>query len=341
LRDDLGLFGGGAAVALDPLARLVPIMEARGVTVTPGEFHGAVKIAFFSSGAALYDEVSRNLWQSLPEQFQRLASDYLRQHPPMSNKMTALDVGCGTGLSAELLLQTRLGAFIRQVDLLDPSQEMLNICATRELLRAIRRRPIRGAVEDLPSRYHYDLIVAGCVLQHIPNLPEFLHQLALRQRPGGIFIHVQDPNGDSLNDFELQQRVERLARSRRVRPSTLLKRLSAANPWNRKSDRAGHMQRVNDELLRRKIIAGKMTDAEIRMVVDMPAHDGRGVSLRAMSSLLPEYELVSARSYAFFGELISDLPPGYQNLERVLISDRAMNGSQIAAVWMKSARAKS
>lgn len=331
--------GAGAAAAPDPLARLCPIMEARGVAVPAAAFHGAVKIAFFDAGATLDDEVSRSLWQSLPEQFQRLASDYLSQYPPVSTKMSALDVGCGAGMSAELVLRTRFGAFVRQIDLLDPSQEMLDVCGRRESLRAIRHRPIHGTIRDLPPRCHYDLIVAGCVLQHVPDLPDFLRQVASRQKPGGVFLHVQDPNADALFDPERLDRVERLARSLRIRPSTLLKRLSAVGSWSRRRGRAVQVQRINDELLRAGVIANPMTEAEIREVADLPAHDGRGVSLRQMQTLLPDYQLVSARSYAFFGELISDLPPAYRKLERALMDERATNGGQIAAIWMKGGRA--
>ncbi len=330
--------GAAAALAPDPLARLLPVMEAHRVQVSPAAFHSAVKIAFFESSAESYEEVSQNFALSLPEQFQRLASDYLSQYAPASNKMTALDVGCGAGLSSEILLQTRFGAFVRQVDLLDPSQQMLDVCGARESLRAIRHRPIRGTIQDLPARSHYDLILAGCVLQHIPELPEFLYQVSLRQRPGGIFLHVQDPNADYLDDFERLERVARLARRLRVQPSTLLKRLSAARPWHRKGET--YVDRVNRELLRQNIIATKMADAEIRIVVDLPAHDGRGVSIRRMREFLPDYTLVSCRSYAFFGELISDLPPAYRRLEQALAAQHAMNGSQIAAIWMKTLRPK-
>jgi SAM-dependent methyltransferase len=328
-------FGAGAALAPDPLARLIPIMEARGVKLPPSAFHGAVKVAFFAAGATAYDEVSRSLWESLPEQFQRLAGDYLSQYVPVSAKMSALDLGCGTGMSAELMLRTRFGAFVRQIDLLDPSQEMLDVCGTRESLRSIRHRPIRGSIRDLPARFHYDLIVAGCVLQHVPDLPDFLRQVSLRQKAGGIFLHVQDPNADALFDHERLERVERLARSLRIRPSTLLKRLSAAGPWSRRSGRAVQFDRINEELLRSGVIAAPMTEAEIRLVADLPAHDGRGISLRHMATLLPDYQLVSARSYAFFGELISDLPPAYRKTERALIAQNAMNGGQVAAIWVK------
>jgi len=288
-------------MAPDPLACLYPVMEARGVKLSAPAFHSAVKVAFFSAGAAFYDEVSHALWDSLPEQFQRLASDYLSQYAPVSAKMSALDVGCGTGMSAELVLRTRFGAFIKQVDLLDPSDEMLRTCGTRESLRAIRHRPIRGEMRDLPPRYHYDFIVAGCVLQHVPDLPDFLRQVSLRQKPGGVFVHVQDPNADALNDCERLDRVQRLARSLRIRPSTLLKRLSAVGPWSRRKGRAVQFETINEQLLKSGVIASPMTEAEIRMMADLPAHDGRGVSLRLLQTLLPDYELVSARSYAFFG----------------------------------------
>jgi SAM-dependent methyltransferase len=335
LSEFLGLAGAGAAMAPDPLSRLQPLMEAHGVTATPGTFHSAVKIAFFACGAACYDETYRSHWESLPEQFQRISSDFLTKVAPFSTKMSALDVGCGTGMSAEMLLATRLGSFIRQIDLLDPSDEMLKLAATREGLRSTGHRPIRGVIQDLPARYKYDVIAAGCVLQHVPDLPDFLRQIALRQRQGGIFLHLQDPNGDFLNDSERLERVARLARTRRVLPSTLLKRLSTARPWSRNRERESHIDRVNAMLIQQKTIATRMTAAEIRMAVDLPAHDGRGISLRAMQALLPEYELVSSRSYAFFGELVSDLPPRYQKEERALAAQRAENGSQIAAVWMK------
>jgi SAM-dependent methyltransferase len=332
-------FGAGAALAPDPLARLFPIMEARGATAPAAAFHGAVKVAFFAAGAAAYDEVSMSLWRSLPEQFQRLASDYLQKYEPVSTKMSALDVGCGTGMSAELVLRTRFGAFVRQIDLLDPSQEMLDVCSQRESLRAIRHRPIRGEMRDLPARSHYDLIVAGCVLQHVPDLPEFLRQVALRQRPGAVFLHVQDPNADALNDPERLERVEKLARSLRIRPATLLKRLSAAGPWSRRRGQAVEYARINEELLRSGAIRTPMTDAEIKLVADLPAHDGRGISIRQLQTLMPDYELISARSYAFFGELISDLPPAYQRAERTLADRGEMNGSQISGVWIKKGRA--
>lgn len=323
--------GGAALRAADPWLPLMPILSAHGVTLDPPAFFAAVNRAFHGCGAQAYDKLHRHMWQSLPEQFQLLVSDFLRQYPPPNHKMSALDIGCGTGLSSELLLQTRLGAFIRQVDLVDPAQEMLQICAMRQSLMTIRHRLVCGHISSLHTRFRYDVIFAGCVLQHVPDLPEFLRQLSLRQSAGGIFLHLQDPNGDYRNDAEQARRIEHFERSRHG----LIKRISRTIR-HRGETPSNHVEAINRELLDRKIVASPLTEAEIGSVVRLRSQDGQGISIRQMKTLLPDYRLVSTRSYAFFGELCSALPPEYRRRERALIAEQAQDGTQIGAIWMKA-----
>jgi hypothetical protein len=54
------------------------------------------------------DEIRRGKWQSLPRQFELLADDCAAVAP--MGKLRVIDIGCGTGLSAELFLKTRLGS---------------------------------------------------------------------------------------------------------------------------------------------------------------------------------------------------------------------------------------
>jgi trans-aconitate methyltransferase len=310
----------------------MPLMSAHGATVDPPAFFAAVSRAFHGCGAPSYDMRHRHMWQSLPDQFQNLVSDFLREYPPPNHRMSALDIGCGTGLSAELLLRTRLGAFIRQVDMVDPAQEMLQVCSMRQSLLSIRHRLVFGHIETLPPRPHYDVIVASCVLQHVADLREFLRQVSLRQPVGGIFFHLQDPNADSHDDLDRRRRVEQLARSRHG----LMKRLS------RRIRQQGtvlseHVEAINRELLEMKVIDQPLTESEIGDVLRLDAKDGHGISVRQLKTLLPDYRLVSARSWAFFGELTSALPPDYRRRERVLIADQVQNGTQIGGVWMKVA----
>lgn len=327
---DFHSMGGAALRAADPWEPLRPLMAAHGVTLAPPAFFAAVSRAFHGCGAQSYDTLHRHMWQSLPDQFQHLVSDLLQQFPPPSHRMSALDIGCGTGMSAELLLRTRMGAFIRQVDLVDPAQEMLQICSMRQSLLSIRHRLVCGRLETLPLKPHYEVIVAGCVLQHVGDLPEFLRQLSLRQSPGGVFFHLQDPNADAHDDPEQHRRVEQFQRSRRG----LIKRLSRRIRRHGASP-SEHVESINKELSELKIITGPLSEAEIGQIVGLRVKVGHGISVRQLKNLLPEYRLVSTRSWAFFGELSSALPPEYRRRERALIAEQVQNGTQVGAVWIK------
>jgi trans-aconitate methyltransferase len=308
----------------------MPLIASHGVTLDPPAFFAAVNRTVHGCGAESYDNLNRDAWQSLPAQFQHLVSDFLQQHPPPNHRMSALDIGCGTGLSSELLLQTRFGAFTRQVDLVDPAQEMLQICSTRHTLLTVRHRVVCGHIETLPPRSRYDLILAGCLLQHVPDLPEFLRQVALRQSPGGIFLHLQDPHADSYDDPERQQRVEEFQRSRQGLVERLSQRIR-----QRRSAPSAHVEAINRELLEQKVIARPLRESELGLVVRLRAQGGHGISVRQMKTLLPDYRLVATRSWAFFGELASALPPEYRRRERTLIAEKAENGTQIGGVWIK------
>jgi SAM-dependent methyltransferase len=321
---------GAAQLAEDPWLPLMPLMAAHGVTLDPLAFFTAVSRAFHGCGAPSYDKLNRHMWQSLPTQFQHLVSDFLSKYPPPNHRMSALDIGCGTGLSAELLLRTRMGAFIRQVDLVDPAQEMLQICSMRQSLLSIRHRLVCGHLDTLPLRPQYDVVVAGCVLQHVADLPAFLRQISLRQPPGGIFLHLQDPNADSHDDPERQRRVEQFDRSRRG----LIKRL-ARRIRQQGSAPPEHVDAINRELLELKVIDRALSEGEIGQVMRLRVKDGLGVSVQRLRTLMPEYRLISTRSWSFFGELASALPPEYRRRERALIAEETQNGTQVGGVWMK------
>lgn len=328
--------GGAALRAADPWLPIEHVMSSHGVTLDPPAFFAAVNRAFHGCGAQSYDTLNLHMWQSLPEHFQTLVSDFLQQYPPPNHKMTALDIGCGTGLSSELLLQTRLGAFIRHIELVDPAEEMLQICSTRHSLFSVRHRLVCGQIESLPQGARYDVIVAGCVLQHVADLPEFLRQVSARQMPGGIFLHLQDPNGDAHDDAERQRRVEQFERSRHG----LIKRLSR-KLRQRGAAPSAHVEAVNRELLERKTIDRPLTEAEIAAIVRLRTQDGHGISIQRMQTLLPDYRLVSTRTWGFFGELASALPAEYRRRERALIAEKAQNGTQVGAVWLKTTSANS
>ena len=72
---------------------------------------------------------------------------------------------------------------------------------------------------------------------------------------------------------------------------------------------------------------------EILSITDIHVQDGQRISISAMEAWLPGYMPFSRRSYAFFGNLWSDLPERLLRAEAGLIAARAPNGLHVGAVW--------
>ena len=327
--------GSQAAV---PLEVLLPLMRARGVTISPQAFHAAVNEVFHAFESTCYDRVHRDMWESLPRQFELLVSDYLRRHVP-KRRLSVLDVGCGTGLSSELLSRTPLGSYIDAIDLLDTSPEMLEASRRRGIRGA--RRFIQGTIEDVPLGPPYDVIVACSVLHHIPDVSILTRGVRIRQTVGGVFLHLQDPNADYHHDVERVRRERAWTESgaarvrqalRRVLPSHLVR--AGARRLKRSQDRS-FIDLINEELMRREITRERMSAAELWSVTDLHEHYAAGISIDTLVELLPEYELLSRRSYAFFGELEANLPRRFRRMEQEWITCSAQNGARIGGLWIR------
>src|SRR5450631_1377150 len=113
------------------LQSLSPVMEKYGVTCSPEQFHEGVNLAFHRAESQVYDEIHRCMWESLPRQMDLLVLDSIAAGAAPGFDLSALDIGCGTGLASELLLRTELGRVITEFDLLDTSAEMLERIKSR------------------------------------------------------------------------------------------------------------------------------------------------------------------------------------------------------------------
>ena len=322
------------------LEHLLPLMEARGVSLDAREFHRIVNLVFHGFESEVYDSIHIDMKRSLPIVFNALAEAWMSTGA-VPRGLRVLDIGCGTGLSSEILMGTCLGDRIEHLDMLDTSAEMLRKCDSRKSLRSASRSLILGTLEQLTPGMSYDLILTCSVLHHIPDLAEFLDSVSRFQRPCGVFMHVQDPNGDYLDDHELAIRSQRLENrllrrarpfTKRLRPKRVLDKLRRhlTGRWEK-----SYIERVNDELLSREVITQPLSEIELWQVTDLHVFDGKGVSIKDMRQLLSSYRLVSARAYSFFGEMCSELPRGLRAEEMRLFSQQAPNGQHIGAIWQK------
>lgn len=322
---------------MEAQAIIATIMERHGARCRPEEFHDAVNVLFHEFESECYNDLHRDMWESLPRLFELLVADYLNRYPDDPPEINLLDIGCGTGLATDCLLQTALGRRIKSIDLLDTSPAMLRLASKRISWRNIPVACHQGIVESLPQEKRYHCIVTCSVLHHVPDLPAFLCAVRKIQSGGGVFLHLQDPNGDFLRDPELQQRMARFSSRipeslQRFTPGRILGRLRRQLAGTQGQD---YISKTNRALLEKGVVATPLSVAELFAITDIHADlgDGEGISIARMKSWLPDYECISQRSYAFWGKLSSTLPPNLKSLENDLIARGAPNGFHIGAAW--------
>ena len=309
-------------------------MRRCGAVCAPDVFHNAVNVTFHECESEVYDEIHSDMWESLPSQFDLIVTDCV-EAGAAPDEVLLLDIGCGTGLATDSILKSLIGPRIRHIDLLDTSKCMLRQAAERAKSWT---RPVEfheGLLDTLKGR-HFDVIATCSVLHHIPDLEGFLSTVRELQRPGGLFIHMQDPNYDYLGHADLVARMGQASGSRlpesvkRLAPRRVIGRLIREFKGEQGQD---YNWKAIRELVRQGITPKPLSIRDLYAITDIRAGQGEGISIEMMRSWLPEYALISVRSYGFYGKLRADLPASLQKQEDRLIAERAPDGFYVGAAW--------
>ncbi|HUA62378.1 MAG TPA: methyltransferase [Verrucomicrobiae bacterium] len=324
----------------NPLAPVAEIIRRHGAGCSPKELQAAVNVTFHRFESECYDELHQDMWQSLPVQVNLLAGDAIRGGVA-AERIRLLDCGCGTGLATDCLLRSPIGERIESVDLLDTSAEML--ARAEERRKNSWRKPgkaMQGLIEGIAGDEAYNLVITCSVLHHVPDLSSFLKSVRFLQKDQekGLFIHLQDPNGDYTDDPERLRREAEVAQKApewmtRFSPRRVLGRLRREIAGEQGQD---YLSKTNRELIRQGLISSPLSTEDLFRITDIQVRDGGGISTEQMKGWLPDYEMVSRRSYSFFGVLRSNLPPKLLALEEELTAKGAANGGHVAAVWSRS-----
>ena len=315
---------------------VIAVMRKHQCTCSPEQFHAAVNVTFHEFEAEVYDQGHKDMWESVPKQVDLLVGDWLAKCPHGPETLNVLDIGCGTGLASDSLLKSRVGSTVRSIDLLDTSRSMLRRASERAANWNIPVRQFEGLLDSLPADQPYDVIVTSSVLHHVPDLAGFFRTVRSMQRPGGVFLHVQDPNGDYMNDPELKRRTAEVAPklpawAQRLHPRRILGRLQRELTGQQAQD---YISKTNRALISQGLIQEPLTVTELFAITDIHVLDGSGISIKQLHGLLPDYELLGQRAYGFFGQLPYGLPKRFRVREDELIAAGALNGIHIGAVWM-------
>lgn len=320
-----------------PLAHLEPLRARYGITCSLEELQRAVNLTFHEFESEVYDDIHNDMWQSLPEQFDLLARDIVDVLP--GGPLAMLDVGCGTGLSSELMLRSVIGPRLASVQLLDTSPRMLARARERLSARPVTVQGTVGLLNEQFAAQSFDLIVVSSVLHHIPDLAAFLDRVTRVQKPGGVFLHIQDPNAEAAASPALSRRIEELKAATRPRVPKAIRRLSPKRVFAALARRlgdnrgGGYIEQTNRALMTEGLITRPMSAPDIWAITDIHDNFGDGIAIARLGMFLPAYELVSHRTYAFFGQLTSTLPPDFQRREAQLIAEADRSGHYLGAAW--------
>lgn len=315
----------------------VPLMKEKGVTISKKDFHSAVNTIFHNIESKYYDDIHAAMDLSLQEQFDLISSDIEKELSTKNATLTLLDIGCGTGLSTDKLLKTSLGKCISKVYLLDTSNGMLEKCKQKAQNWAVDCEFIEGDIFSLTGENKFDIILTCSVLHHIPNMHFFLDKVSAIQAKNGFFVHLHDPNGDYISADEYQKRVAELNNYRIAQMkkenlnffSKLQRKINSFFNTNKKD----YIYEINQELLSKGIVKSPLLSNELWSVTDLHVENYRGISLKFLQKELGNYRLIKERSYAFYGELKTNLPEIFREKEESFIQKNQLDGRELLAIW--------
>jgi SAM-dependent methyltransferase len=324
----------------ESLNSLLPLIEKKALVKDAEAFHSIVNVIFHDHEAKSYDAIHDEMWQSLPYQYQLLVDD-IRDHIKPQQKLKLLDIGCGTGLATELILNTRLGSNINEIHLLDTSLAMLNKAKNRAKTWNKNFKVIHGAIEELDDTY--DLIIISSVIHHIPDLSNFLKIVGQHQKNNALLLTIHDPAFETVQSNIYRNRCEeyRLYYQQTERSSRISLGKRLINKFKRMLKPQNYIEDINKELLERGIIKEPLNSAELWSITDIHVEDlpysaSSGISRQLLIDALPEYNLLSYRTYAFFGALSSCLTTTYKQKEQELSLIGDLNGRNFGSIWIKN-----
>ena len=320
---------------------LLPLLKLKSHLSDVEEFHGKVNVVFHDIESLYYDQIHKEMWESLPQQFARILDSDLLKALEKKQNLTMLDIGCGTGLASDLMLKNKIGQSIDSICLLDTSPLMLQ----RAKKRAEKwHREATFECGDLDTiNQKFDIIITCSVLHHIPDLKHFMEEIEGKLNPNGIFISMHDPLEEAISSKIYEDRTQTYTlfyqknRKRNLVQRAYAKAIRLLKKFNKKID---YLEEVNQELLSSKVIHTPLNAGEIWSITDihvedLPYSNKKGVSIKELEQFAPQLELKKLLTYSFFGTLKSNLLPQYQLKEVELLTKNDPNGRNFGSLWTK------
>jgi predicted TPR repeat methyltransferase len=190
---------GEAEKALEQFALLSPSMlpgladrvaAAEAMRIRPRSDPGYVRYLFDQFSADYDTRMRGQLAYRAPEILRELADFVLSG----ASNLVALDLGCGTGLAAEVF-----AGMTTAIDGVDLSPAMIELARARRLYRHLHVGDIETCLAD--SMPDYDLVFAADTLVYLGDLTAVFRGVARCLKPGGLFLFTTEAS--TAKEYEL------------------------------------------------------------------------------------------------------------------------------------------
>ena len=318
------------------LYHLRTLMEKKSKIKDLKSFHHSVNVIFHDIEAKYYDQLHSEMCDSLQPIYNSF-NNILDTH---QSNLKILDVGCGTGLSSEMLINTKFRKSIGKMILLDTSSIMLEMAKNRFKNHSIKFDFFNGDIYDLKEK-EFDFVIISSVLHHIPDLDFFFRALEDKMKPGGILFHIHDPNGDAIKGKIYLDRAQELREYNLIHNKKISTRIYCKlKNFFFKNIEPNYIFEVNENLLKNNIIHTHLSPQEIWSVTDihvegLPYSSNNGISIRTLYTYLQNFKLLDIKSYCFYGVMPSNLPTKYLKHEKELFNSSDLFGRNISCIWKK------
>lgn len=198
--------------------------------------------------------------------------------PAFDKSIRLLDYGAGTGFATLQVLQSPLGASVKEVVCYDLSPAMIDIC--REKMKPFSHiaftflSDIDGR-NKLAEQKPFDLVVTNALLHHVLDVNALLQTVGKWVAPSGYYIAGHEPNYNFYINEVLVNATRKFQRYKRLR-----QRLTVRYWLHKTGIRKSFHDLValtNQELMERKLITSPIPRTHLHKLVDI--HVPFGISV--------------------------------------------------------------
>ena len=288
---------------------------------------------FHSFGAAGYDRDHPEIYEQLPPIWTEMIAQL-----PNPSCLNVVDLGCGTGFEASLLLNG-LSNHVFRLTAYDPSPEMIAICKNR--LKMYPQVFFCSRIEEVRSHGPFNLLLTNSLLHHLPNIVDTLGSLLPSLSDNAVWLAGHEPSVRFYRNDACLQLLQSYRRSRKFARWFVLDNYAAGVRLLLGRD---PLSATADSAYERGLFSKRPSSTVIDRIVDFhvphSAEDvsgGGGLDIERMQTWFErDWTLEWSKTYSFLGPFpYVKTPRKWLNKARGLERQYPSDGANFCMVWRR------